>query len=228
CLVKSCSSGRMHSGISSSARRYTVVIQAPSRLHRHHLRFALANTMNRNHEVAYITFRQQVAVGSWRRSAMRRFAFSLVVGTLATAAHGCGSTTTELSADGAVPAASSFASTGLPGAWKGFFMTTSSIGDSRMIQGDYTFKITEDGTYSGTRISRLVAGTSRGGQTKISGRVIVKGNRVIFEDDAGWQMDLVRKGDTLYGVNADPGTQWRIALEMDKVPTAAGVPLISR
>ena len=159
---------------------------------------------------------------------MRRFTFVLAIGALALAVHGCASTSTESSGARPVPAASSFADTGLPGAWQGSFTTTSSIGDSRMIQGDYTFKISEDGTYSGTRISRLVAGTSRGGQTKISGRVIVKGNRVIFEDDAGWQMDLVRKGDTLYGVNADPGTQWPIAIEMDKVPTAAGVPLISR
>jgi len=159
---------------------------------------------------------------------MKQFVLTLAIGALAMAADGCASMSPEPSADGVAPAATSFADTGLPGAWQGFFTTTASIGDSRMIQGDYTCRINEDGTYSGTRISRLVAGTSRGGQTRISGRVIVKGNRIMLDDDAGWRMTLVRRGDTLYGVDADPGTQWPIAIEMNKVPSTAGVPRISR
>jgi len=103
-------------------------------------------------------------------------------------------------------------------------MTTASIGDSRMIHGDYTFKIKEDGTYSGIRMSRLVAGTSRGGQSKISGRIVVSGNRVMLDDDTGWRMTLIRDGNTLYGVQADPGTQWPIQIEMNNVPTQAGMP----
>ena len=47
-------------------------------------------------------------------------------------------------------------------------------------------------------------------------------------DDAGWRMTLIRKGSTLYGVNADPGTQWPIQIEMNKVPTTAGLPQITR
>ena len=159
---------------------------------------------------------------------MRRFTLVLGIGALALAAHGCASTSSDSSAGRPVVTPSSFTDTGLPGGWQGFFTTTSSIGDSRMIQGDYTFNIKEDGTYSGTRISRLVAGTSRGGQNKISGRVEVSGDRVMLVDDAGWRMTLIRKGSTLYGVNADPGTEWPIQIEMNKVPTAAGVPQITR
>jgi len=103
-------------------------------------------------------------------------------------------------------------------------MTTASIGDSRMIHGDYTFKVKEDGTYSGIRISRLVAGTSRGGQNKMSGRIVVRANRVMLDDDAGWRMTLIREGNTLYGVQADPGTQWPIQIEMIQVSTQAGTP----
>jgi len=156
---------------------------------------------------------------------MKRALLLLTIGAAALAANGCATTGTESSVNGAAPAAASFEDTGLPGAWQGYFTTTSSIGDSRMIHGDYSFKINEDGTYSGTRLSRLVAGSSRGGQSKISGRVIVTGNRVILQDDTGWHMTLIRRGDVLYGVNADPGTQWPIAIEMDKVPTTAGVPV---
>ena len=83
--------------------------------------------------------------------------------------------------------------TGLPRDWQGYFMTTASVGDSRMIHGDCTFKIKEDETYSGIRISRLVAGTSRGGQNKISGRIVVRANRVMLDDDAGWRMTLIRR-----------------------------------
>src|SRR5215475_10154605 len=97
---------------------------------------------------------------------MRRFTFVLGIGALALATHGCASMRNDSSADRLVVAPSSFADTGLTGSWQGFFTTTSSIGDSRMIQGDYTFNIKEDGTYSGTRISRLVAGTSRGARTR--------------------------------------------------------------
>ena len=160
--------------------------------------------------------------------AMKRFTFVLAVGALAITVHGCASTGPGSRADREVMTPVAFANTGLPGAWEGYFTTTSSIGDSRMIHGDYTFRINDDGTYSGTRISRLVAGTSRGGQNKISGRVVVQGNRVMLDDDAGWRMTLMRKGDTLYGVDADPGTQWPIQIEMKKLPSTAGVPQVAR
>src|SRR5262245_41329909 len=159
---------------------------------------------------------------------MGRFTFVLGLAVLASAAHGSASTSSNSSADSSVVAPTSFADTGLAGGWQGFFTSTSSIGDSRMIQGEYTFNIKDDGTYSGRRISSLVAGTSRGGQNKVSGRVVVKGDRVELDDDAGWRMTLMRRGNTLYGVNADPGTQWPIQIEMNKVPTSAGVPQIIR
>src|SRR5262245_5465613 len=120
---------------------------APSGLHRRHLSWAAADRDRPciERDVHTSTFRHQVSAGA-EEHVMKRFTFLLAIGALAVGVHGCASTSPESSASGPVPAASSFAQTGLPGAWQGYFTTTGSIGDSRMIHGDYTFKISEDGT----------------------------------------------------------------------------------
>jgi hypothetical protein len=105
----------------------------------------------------------------------------------------------------------------LAGRWQGYFMNTASVGDSRFIHGDDQLQFNEDGTYAGTRTTRLVAGSSRGGQSKLAGRIVANERRVTRVDDAGCDLTLTRKGNVLYGVSADPGTEWPIMVDIEKV-----------
>src|SRR5207249_1668795 len=80
----------------------------------------------------------------------------------------------------------------------------------------YALRFNDDGTYTGTRTVRLVAGSSRGGQSNLSGRIIANGHRVMLVDDSGWRMTLTRTGNVLYGGNADPSTEWPILIDIER------------
>src|SRR5262245_32992598 len=147
---------------------------------------------------------------------MKRYVAGLAVGTLGLAASSCAGPSSDLRVASRTVAAVSMPASSLAGSWSGYFMNTAQIGDSRFIHGDYALQFNDDGTYTGTRITRLVAGSSRGGQNKLAGRVIVQGNRVILDDDSGWRMTLVRGGNVLYGVTADPSTQWPILVDLER------------
>jgi len=149
---------------------------------------------------------------------MNRFIAVLMGGTLL-AVTGCASSSTGTHYASQTTMADGSTASGLAGDWTGYFMNTAHVGDSRFIHGDYSFHVNDDGTYKGTRISRLVAGSSRGGQNKMSGTITARGSLVFLTDDAGWRMTLVRKGTVFYGVNADPGTQWPIMISLEEVPS---------
>ena len=147
---------------------------------------------------------------------MKRFIAGVSAAALAVVGSGCAGQRPESRVASRTVASDVMPASSLAGRWSGYFKNTAQVGDSRFIHGDYALQFNEDGTYTGTRITRLVAGSSRGGQNKLAGRVVVKGNRVILDDDSGSRMTLIRAGNVLYGVNADPPTQWPILVDLEK------------
>src|SRR5262245_3506751 len=155
---------------------------------------------------------------------MKRFIAALMVGTLAVVT-GYASPPTEARYVSQMAWADGSTANGLAGEWTGYFMNIAHVGDSRFIHGDYKLHVNEDGTYTGVRISRLVAGSTRGGQTKMSGTITARGRWLFLRDDAGWQMTLLREGTVFYGVNADPPSQWPILITLEEVSAkSAAVP----
>jgi hypothetical protein len=99
-------------------------------------------------------------------------------------------------------------------------------GDSGMIHGDIECQISQDGTYTTTWTTRLVAGSARRNELKMSGTVLARGGSVMFDDArSGSRMTLRRDGDTLYGVTIDPQTKRvTVAVELHRVPGAPQAP----
>ena len=106
----------------------------------------------------------------------------------------------------------------LKGAWQGSFWQVG-VGDGGHIHGDIVCQINGDGTYNTTWITRLVAGSARGGRLAMSRPVVANGSRVMFNDSSsGSRMTLKRAGDTLYGITIDPATtRVTVAVELHKV-----------
>ena len=113
----------------------------------------------------------------------------------------------------------------LKGTWQGSF-GQAGVGDGGHIHGDIVCQINGDGTYNTTWITRLVAGSARGGRLAMSGTVVANGSRVMFNDSSsGSRMTLKRAGDTLYGITIDPATKRvTVAVELHKVHTGHEAP----
>ena len=153
------------------------------------------------------------------------FAFVFIVFVAGCAGPGGGTkpASTALPQSDAPPAA--LARAGLTGTWRGSFGQVMT-GDSGLIHGEIVSRIKDDGTYTTTWTTRLVAGSSRGGRLEMSGNVVADGSRVMFNDArSGARMTLKRDGDTLYGVTIDPGTRRvTVAVELHKVSAAPEAP----
>jgi hypothetical protein len=106
----------------------------------------------------------------------------------------------------------------LKGTWQGSF-GQAGAGDGGHIHGDIVCQINDDGTYNTTWITRLVAGSARGGRLAMSGTVVANGSRVMFNDSSsGSRMTLKHAGDTLYGITIDPATKRvTVAVKLHKV-----------
>ena len=105
----------------------------------------------------------------------------------------------------------------LAGAWVGTFWQVNA-GDTGYIHGDLAYVFKEDGSYTGTWTTRIVAGSSRGGSVQVAGRFVVDGDRVILTD---WRrLTLRRAGDTLYGVTVDPGSGRTVGVRLDPASTS--------
>ena len=86
-------------------------------------------------------------------------------------------------------------------------------------------QINDDGTYKTTWVTRLVAGSSRGGRLEMSGYVVERGKRVMFNNSSGSRITLRHVGDTLYGVAIDPAAKRvSVAIELRKVHTVPEAP----
>jgi hypothetical protein len=101
----------------------------------------------------------------------------------------------------------------LAGTWLGTFWQVNA-GDTGYIHGDLVFDFKEDGTYTGTWTTRVVAGSSRGGSLQVGGRFAVEGDRVVLTD--GRRLTLRRAGDTLYGISVDPGSGRTIQIRLER------------
>ena len=156
-----------------------------------------------------------------RPTSLMAFAFMLIV-----FAAGCASRSgTELGSvmprsDGSVPTKSELA-----GTWRGSFGQVMT-GDSGLIHGAIVSQIKDDGTYTTTWSTQLVAGSARAGRLEMAGTVVANGSRVIFSDTrSGSRMTLKRDGDTLYGVTIDPATRRvTVAVELHRVGAAPQAP----
>lgn len=101
----------------------------------------------------------------------------------------------------------------LAGTWLGTFWQVNA-GDTGYIHGDLAFDFKEDGSYTGTWTTRVVAGSSRGGSLQLGGRFAVDGDRVVLTDER--RLTLRRAGDVLYGITVDPGSGRTIQVRLER------------
>ena len=101
----------------------------------------------------------------------------------------------------------------LAGTWLGTFWQVNA-GDSGYIHGDLVFDFKEDGSYTGTWTTRVVAGSSRGGRLQLGGRFAVDGDCVVLTNER--RLTLQRAGDTLYGITVDPGSGRTIQVRLER------------
>jgi len=85
-------------------------------------------------------------------------------------------------------------------------------------------QINDDGTYKTTWVTRMVAGSSRGGRLEMSGYVVERGKRVMFNNSSESRITLRHVGDTLYGVAIVPAGRVSVAVELRKVHTVPEAP----
>src|SRR5919109_907019 len=134
---------------------------------------------------------------------MMAFALVLIVLAAGCASHG----STEPGSAMPRPDTSVPTKSDLAGTWRGSFGQVMT-GDSGLIQGEIESQIKDDGTYTTTWITQLVAGSARAGRLEMAGTVVANGSHVMFNDArSGSRMTLKRDGDTLYGVKIDPATR---------------------
>ena len=149
-----------------------------------------------------------------------RLAVAVIVLTAGCAGPGAqvGSALTQPEASASVRGA------GLAGTWRGSFGQVMT-GDSGHIYGDIVCQINGDGTYKTTWITRMVAGSARGGRLEMAGTVAANGSRVMLNSSSGSRMTLKHVGDTLYGIVVDPATKRvSVAVELHKVPAVPEAP----
>jgi len=154
---------------------------------------------------------------------MSVMALALVLIVFAAGCAGRGGT--ELGSAMPRPDASVPTKSDLAGMWRGSFGQVMT-GDSGLIHGEIESQIKDDGTYTTTWITQLVAGSARAGRLEVAGTVVANGSRVIFNDArSGPRMTLTRDGDTLYGVTIDPATRRvTVAVELQRVTAAPEAP----
>ena len=149
-----------------------------------------------------------------------RLAVAVIVLTAGCAGQGAqvGSALTQPEASASVKGAD------LEGTWRGSFGQVMT-GDSGQIHGDIVCQINGDGTYKTTWITRMVAGSARGGRLEMAGTVAANGSRVMLNSSSGSRMTLKHAGDTLYGVVIDPATERvSVAVELHKVSAIPEAP----
>jgi hypothetical protein len=104
----------------------------------------------------------------------------------------------------------------LKGVWRGSFAQVG-VGDTGQVQGDIDCKVAEDGTYTATWTTRVVAGSSRGSRMETSGTAVDTGGGVAFVEKAGGSFTLKHSGNTLYGIRRDPVSGRTIAVQLERV-----------
>ena len=152
---------------------------------------------------------------------MMAFALVLIVLAAGCASHG----STEPGSAMPRPDTSVPTKSDLAGTWRGSFGQVMT-GDSGLIQGEIESQIKDDGTYTTTWITQLVAGSARAGRLEMAGTVVANGSRVMFNDArSGSRMTLKRDGDTLYGVTIDPATRRvTVAVELHRITAVPQAP----
>jgi len=94
----------------------------------------------------------------------------------------------------------------LAGTWLGTFWQVNA-GDTGYIHGDLVFDFKEDGSYTGTWTTRVVAARPGAAACNSGAAFAVDGDRVVLTDER--RLTLRRAGDTLYGITVDPGSDAR-------------------
>ena len=107
----------------------------------------------------------------------------------------------------------------LKGIWRGSFSQVGA-GDTGQVQGQMVFQVGDDGKYSATWTTQVVAGSSRGSKLDTAGTVAANGAGVTFVETSGYTFTLKRSGDKLYGMRRDPANGRTIAVQLEKTPEA--------
>ena len=97
------------------------------------------------------------------------------------------------------------------GTWRGVFYEVASHRTSKVMEGQIVLKINDDGTFTETLT----------GQPGLTGKVTVKGNRVVLESSAGSRVTLMRSGNTLYGVTGQMASGGSVAVRLDRIEQGA-------
>ena len=104
----------------------------------------------------------------------------------------------------------------LKGIWRGSFAQVG-VGDTGQVQGDIDCKVGDDGTYTATWTTRVVAGSSRGSRVETSGAAVATDSGVAFAERGGSRFTLKHVGNTLYGIRRDPVSGRTIAVRLERI-----------
>ena len=93
------------------------------------------------------------------------------------------------------------------GTWRGMFYEVASHRTSKVLEGQIVLQINEDGTFTETLT----------GQPALTGKVTVKGNRVVLDSSTGSQMTLMRSGNTLYGLTSQLVSGASVSVRLNRI-----------
>jgi hypothetical protein len=93
------------------------------------------------------------------------------------------------------------------GTWRGTFYEVASHRTSRPLEGQIELRINDDGTFTETMT----------GQPALSGKVTVKGNRVVLDSSTGSRLTLMRSGNTLYGLTAQLVSGASVSVRLNRI-----------
>ena len=132
----------------------------------------------------------------------------LAIAALGTVAVGCAGPSVAVGSAPPSPVAfTPAAGTPISGTWRGLFYEVASHRTSKVLEGQIVLQINDDGTFTETLT----------GQPGLTGKVTVKGNRVVLESSTGSQVTLMRSGNSLYGVTAQVASGASVAIRVDRI-----------
>lgn len=132
----------------------------------------------------------------------------LAIVALGMFATGCAGPTTVAGSDSTGPVAFTPApGPQFSGTWRGTFYEIASHRTSRPLEGQVELRINDDGTFTETMT----------GQPVLTGRVTVKGNRVMLDSSTGSRLTLMRSGNTLYGLTAQLVSGASVSVRLNRI-----------
>ena len=140
--------------------------------------------------------------------AKRKLSGLLALVALGMFATGCAGPTTAASSGPTGPVAFTPApGPQVSGTWRGTFSEVASHRTGTPLEGQVELRINDDGTFIETMT----------GRPALSGKVSVKGNRVVLDSSTGSRLTLMRSGNTLYGLTAQLVSGATVSFRLNRI-----------